>query len=219
MKNRTKIIGILVALIVIIGIVLTCTKGLNYDLLYDSHKVIDIPLNKQFDNKEIEEFVKEVVGNQDIVIQKVELYEDMVAISIKDISDEQLEQLNTKLNEKYETENKVEDLEVITVSKVKALDLIKPYIVPAIVSLAVIVIYLVVYTAIYTRKAIETNMVKTVLEIVGKTILAQIIYVSFIFVTRIQISNVVIPFGIVLYVITTVISMLKLEKKYNSVEK
>ena len=108
--KKKNLIGILLGIIIIIGIILTTTIGLNLDLMYSSHKSIDINLQKQFENEDVYKIAKEVFENQKVKVQKVELYEDMVSIIVKDATDEQLENLNTKLNEKYELENKKDDI-------------------------------------------------------------------------------------------------------------
>ena len=56
-------------------------------------------------------------------------------ICIKDITDEQLQQVNTKINEKYNIENTLEDLVVTNVPNTRIRDLVKPYITPVMISL------------------------------------------------------------------------------------
>ena len=68
----------------------------------------------------------------------------MVCIKTKgEVTSEQIENLNTKINEKYGTENKTEDIVITKVPKVKFIDLIKNYIWPTIISLVIIIIYIV----------------------------------------------------------------------------
>ena len=81
---------------------LTATIGLNLNLMYSNHKRIEIYLEKEFDNNDIYKIAKEVFGNEEVKVQKVELYEDIASIIVKDATDEQLEQLSSKINEKYE---------------------------------------------------------------------------------------------------------------------
>ena len=128
--KKKNLIGILLGIIIIIGIILTTIIGLNLDLMYSSHKSIDINLQKQFENEDVYKIAKEVFENQKVKVQKVELYEDMVSIIVKDATDEQLENLNTKLNEKYELENKKDDMVITNVPSVEISDLVKPYILP-----------------------------------------------------------------------------------------
>ena len=189
--KKKNLIGILLGIIIIIGIILTATMGLNLDLMYSSHKSIDINLQKQFENEDVYKIAKEVFENQKIKVQKVELYEDMVSIIVKDATDEQLENLNTKLNEKYVLENKKDDMVITNVPSVEISDLVKPYILPVSISFIVIIVYLVIYMAINNRVnrklSILKEISKAILNIIGtdstnkKTKLSLlIVYINFI---------------------------------------
>lgn len=214
MKNKT-IIGIIFALIIAIGIVITCIWGLNFDLIYSNHKQIDIYIGQEFENQDIYEIVKETVGNKRIMVQKVELYEDMVSISLKDITDEQLAKLNTKINEKYGIENKIEDITIVSIPNVRGRDLVKPYILPTIISLAIIIVYILIYNAI-TKKE---NTIKGVAKAVGTIIGVQLLYLALLAITRLPVNRLTIPVAIVLYVVTTITILAKLQKEYIKVEK
>lgn len=62
--KKKNLIEILLGIIIIIGIILTATIGLNLDLMYLSHKSIDINLQKQFENEDVYKIAKEVFENQ-----------------------------------------------------------------------------------------------------------------------------------------------------------
>lgn len=207
MKNKT-IIGIIFALIIMAGIVITFIWGLNFDLIYSNHKEIDIYIGQEFENQDIYEIVKDTIGDQRIIVQKVELYEDMVSISIKDITDEQLENLNTKINEKYGIENTVESIEVTDVPNVRGRDLVKPYILPITISLAIIIVYLFVYNKVMkTEKAIRET-----LKVIGTIIGVQLLYLAVLAITRLTINRLTIPFAMALYIITTIVILAKAQK-------
>lgn len=212
MKNK-KIIGIILALIVLAGIIVTCIYGLNFGLNYTNHKEVDIYIGKEFENQDIYAIAKEVLENKKISVQKVELYEDMVSIKVKDITDEQLESLNTKINEKYGIENTIENIVVTNVSNVKLRDLVKPYILPVAISFVIIIIYLVIYNAVYSHMGREVNGIKIVLKAIASIILVQLLYLSILAITRLEINGLTIPVAIVLYSITTIVIFVKLEKE------
>lgn len=150
MKNKITI-SIVLAIVLILGIILTSIYRLNSDLLYTEHKQIDISIGKEFENKDILNLVKEVTGNRKAVVQKLEIYEDMAAISIKEISDEELENLNTKINEKYEIENTVDNLQITEMPSVSFADYIRPYIKPIVIACIIIAIYVGIYILIKKR--------------------------------------------------------------------
>ena len=211
MKNK-KMIGILLALIIIAGIIVTAIWGFNFGFLYSPHKELDIYIGQEFEKEEILSIAKEVVGNQKIVIQKVELYEDMVSIGMKDITEEQIEQLNTKINEKYGIENTVEDIIITEVSHARGRDLVKPYIMPIFISFAVVIAYLIIYIAIYNHMGKTIPMAKTIGISVVVIFIVQLLYFAILALTRLPITRFTLPIAIVLYIVTTIGIMLRLEK-------
>lgn len=217
MKKKT-IIEIILALIILAGIIITCVWGLNFDLIYSNHKEIDIYIGQEFENQDIYEIVKEVVGNQRINVQKVELYEDMVSISVKDITEEQLTNINTKINEKYGIENTVEEMVITSASNVRGRDLVKPYILPVVISLVFIAIYFIIYNAIYSRAGRKINIIKESTKSIGIIILVQLLYLSILAITRLTINRLTIPFAIVLYIVTTIGILANSEKKYRKIK-
>ena len=152
MKNKTIITSIIIAIIIVIGIILTALYRTNFDLSFAAHKQINISIEKEFENEEIKNIVKEVVGNKEIKVQKVGEYQDTVAINIKEISDEELQNLNTKINEKYELENTAQSIEITEIPKVSTMDYVKPYIKPLIIAFIIIAVYVAIYIVIIKRK-------------------------------------------------------------------
>ena len=79
MKNLTskqKILIVLLAIIIISGIIVTVTIGLKFDLKYEKSQKIELNLKKEFEISDIKTITDEVLKGQDVIIQKVELYED-----------------------------------------------------------------------------------------------------------------------------------------------
>lgn len=217
--KKKYLIGLLLSIIVIIGIVLTATIGLNLDLMYSNHKSIDIYVQKEFENDDVYKIAKEVFENEKIKVQKVELYEDMVAIIVKDATDEQLEDLNTKINEKYEIENTKDDMVITDVPGVKVSYLIKPYILPAIISFIIIIIYLIIYMAINNKLNRKINILKEIIKVILTIIGIQLLYLSIFAITRLEVNYYALPIGIVIYAFTTILIWMNLEKQYKIVEK
>lgn len=212
MKNK-KVIPILITVFILVGIVVTCVLGLNFDLSYSAHKQIDIQIGKEFDNKEIKALVKEVVGNRKVTIQKVELYEDMVSIGIQDISEEELQNLTTKINEKYEIENTVENIAVTSVPNVRGRDLIKPYLMPIAISFLIILAYIICYVLIKNHLGKKINMVKAILGTIEIIVEFELLYLALLAITRLPVTALTIPIAIIIYVLTTIGSMAYLEKQ------
>ena len=208
-----KIVGAIVAVIILIGLILTFTMGLNFDLIYSKHKEIDINLKNEFDSKEIEAIAKEVLDGKEVVIRKVELYEDMVSIAVEDISDEQLESLNAKLNEKFEISNEVENLVVTDIPNEKGMDIIKPYIWPVVISFVLIEIYLLGYLFIYKRSGNEVNILKSMAEYLCGSVIVELLYLSVLAITRLPVNRLTVPIAMILFIGTAILKFINNKKQ------
>ena len=71
---KKKILIAVMTCIIIVGFAMIGFVGLNFDINYTANKEIDIYLGTQFEISDIRGLVKEVIGNEATVIQKVELY-------------------------------------------------------------------------------------------------------------------------------------------------
>ena len=96
-----KIIKILLVCLFIAGIIVIATIGFNVGTKYSENTQIGINIGKEFDINDIKAITDEVFGNQRALIQKVEMYQDMVQINVEEASEEQIADLNTKINEKF----------------------------------------------------------------------------------------------------------------------
>lgn len=199
-----KIIWSITAFILIAGITITFFMGLNFGLVYSANKQVDIYIGKQFENDDIKNIVKEVLNIDEIMVQKVEIYEEMVTVTAREITDEQLEEINTKINEKYELENKAEELTVVTNSNIRFTELLKPYLWPVVISIVIMGIYAVI---VYKKLGI--------LKVIGKFLCASVIveavYMSIFAITRLPINRLTIPIGIAVYVIALFVIFNKFE--------
>lgn len=208
--KKKMIYGILIV-IIIAGIVIVATQGLKADIIYSKNVKIDIYLGKDFENSDIKQIAQEVFGYDRIIVQKIELYGDMVSITIPDNNDENMdekvEQLNSKINEKYELKNKVDDITVTHQPKIKLSSIFTPYIWPLAISALIILVYIIVrYRKIGIFRTIAFYAV---------TILAsEAVYLSILAIARIPVNRLVMPIGLLIYVVVlTIVTAIK-EKQY-----
>lgn len=201
-----RTIQAIITFLLVAGILILCIMGLNVGLTYAQSKQVDIYIGKEFENNDIAQIVKEVTGESFVGIQKVELYEDMVSITTKELSQEQLEQINQKINEKYAIENKIEDLTIIDNAKIRGRDVIKPYILPILITLVIIT----VYAAIRYRKL---GIGKTIIRVLGYPILVEALLLSIIGIARIPVNYTTVSVVLLAYAITHIFVFLGLEKK------
>ncbi len=202
-----KVIIALIACIVVAGIAITCVMGLNYELMYSKNTQFDIYIGKEFQDQEIQDIVHEVIGqDKKVITQKVEIYEDMVTITVPEITTEQIEQINQKINEKYGLDNTIEDIQVVNNTKIRGREMVKPYVLPVAISFIII---LIVLTIIYRKLGI----MKVLGNVIGYTFLVQALYLSVIALTRVEVNRFTMPIAIALFAMTQLAVVIKLEKK------
>lgn len=201
--EKNKVLIILTALIVVLGIVITAVMGFNFDLKYQQAKKVELHINKEFAISDIKQITNEVLSKNGVIVQKVEMFEDTASIIAKDITDEQKSNLITKINEKYGTEISAENTEIITVPHTRGRDIVKPYIAPFLISVVIILCYMAI-------RYYKLNCIKVILETIGVLVLAQILLFSVIAITRIPIGRLTIPLMILVYIL----SLLGITNKY-----
>lgn len=210
--NKKIIYGIL-ALIVLVGAVLVVTIGLKLDMKNDANTKIYVYIGKEFDNNDIEQIAKETFETDTAIVQKVEIYNEMALITIKEQNtekiNEKIESLNSKINEKYGLENKTEDIVINNETKINMYSVIKPYILPMLISLIVILVY---SSIIYRKLGILKNIIIYVLTVIG----SQLLYASILVITRLPFNMFIIPIGLIIYAITiVVVTIIKQKQLYD----
>lgn len=204
--KKVKIVTAIITIIMIIGIAITLTIGLNYSLKYQESKKIELYVEKEFETSDIKQIAKEVLQNDDVIIQKVEVYGDSVSIIAKDITDEQKESLISKINEKYGTELSADSTQIQTIPSTRGRDIVKQYIAP----FAIATILIIVYVAIRYYKL---NIVKVALKTVLMLVVTQVLLLSIIAITRIPVGRLTMPISIVVYILTLFGMTTKFEKE------
>ena len=196
-SKKSKIMIAIIALVIIVGLAITLTIGLNFDLRYQDAKAIDIYISKDFEKSDIKQITDEVLSGEKVIIQKVEVFEDTVRITAKEITEEQKQNVINKVNEKYGAEISADDIQIETVPNTRGRDIIKPYLAPFTIATIIILIYM----AIRYRKL---GVVKILLKTVGILVVAEILLLSIMAITRIPIGIVTIPLVITIYLLTLI---------------
>lgn len=197
LSKKTKIIFTIIAIIILIGIAITCTIGLNFDLRYRDSKRMELYLEQEFNISDIKQMTDEVMPGKKVIIQKVEVYEDTVSITAEDITDEEKQSLIDKVNEKYGTTLVAESTEIETIPNTRGRDIVKPYVVPFGIATLIILVYI----AIRYRKL---GVIKTLLKTIVIAIVAEMVLLSIMAITRIPIGLITIPLVITVYLLTLI---------------
>lgn len=210
-----KIIYAVLICVIIAGIVIIATLGLNADIIYSKNVQIDVYIGKIVDIKDIESIAREVFPGERIIVQEIELFQDMVSITISDNRTEEelntkIEELNTKINEKYELENSVDDISVTHNPKIKLSSLIMPYALTIGISMIIILVFVGIR---YKKLGVLKTLVTYILSIGA----AEMILLSIIAITRLPINRFVIPVGLLLLIVIITILGFKNEKKLTTV--
>ncbi len=205
MSQKSKIISFLVYGIVIIGIIVTATIGLNFDLKYQEAKRIQLYIGKTFETSDVKQIAKEVLGNQKVDIQKVEVYEDTASILAKDITDEQKKEIVNKVNEKYSLELSADQIETVTIPRTRGRDIIKPYIMPFAIATIVILVYMAI-------RYYKLGLVKTVAKALATLVLGQAFLLAIMAITRIPVGRITIPLVLATFIATQLEMTIQCEK-------
>ena len=179
-KNKKILIITILALIVLAGVLMTIFLGFNKEAKFEQAKRIDIYVEQKVDLEKVKEKVKEVLGNDNIV-QVVEVYEDMVTIRAKDITEDQKNEIINKVKEIYEFDQTAEDTEINVIPTTRFRDIFKPYVIPFIIISVLLIIYFMIR---YYRLGILKVFGKTILTI----LLGQILLFSILAITRIPVG-------------------------------
>lgn len=203
-----KIIRILLICLIIAGTIVISTIGFNVGIKYSANTQISINMKQEFNVQDVKKIAKEVFKNQPVLVQQVEIYKDMAQITVKEASEEQINELNQKINEKYGLENKIEDLYVTNNSNVKLKTIANQYKIPiAIVSIIVILYAMVLYRKLGIWKVLYTTALNM---IVPQTILFSVYAV-----TRLPINRATAVISIIVYISSIILSFVHLSKKKN----
>ena len=206
MKQRNKIIiaSAVIALIILAGIVVVNIWGFNKELKFVQGQRIDIYIEQQVDKDKIKPIVEEVLGMHNMV-QTVEVYEDMVTIRAKTISEEQRNTIVNKVKEIYQFEQTAENTDINTVPETRIRDMYKQYVLPFAISGVLVVAYMLIR---YYKKGI----LKVLLNAVFVPVVAELLLLSWMAIVRIPVGRFTPALVILVYVASVWYTMKRIEK-------
>lgn len=209
-KNKKNIFLAILAVIILIGIVMFFIKGLNYNLFYGKNTTISIYIDKDIDKEELRQLVEETISSK-LNIRKINDLDNNLLITIREITDEQKDNLITKINEKYELELTNEDLEITNNAQIKLVDMIKPYVAPSVISIILIMIYFIIA---YRKYGIG----KVILETLGSILISEAVLFSIYAIARIPVNSITMPIAVILFVIVIIALMEKFRKEETKIK-
>ena len=180
MKKRDAIILAIIMLIIIIGMILTCTIGFKKQLRFSDSQKIDIYVGEEIDINKIKDIANEVIGNKNMV-QIIEIYGDMVTIRANSITEEQKNTIVNKTKELYEFEQTAENTNVENIPATRIRDILKQYVLPLTIAGAIILGYMLIT---YHKKGLVKVMLNTILI----PIILELLLFSILVITRIPVG-------------------------------
>ncbi|MCI9039365.1 MAG: hypothetical protein HFJ29_05805 [Clostridia bacterium] len=206
--NKKVFYAILIC-IMIAGAIVIATMGLKADIIYSKNVRLDMYLGKEYNKQDIEQIAKEVFGNERMLVQQVEFYGDMFSITVpqevEDL-DTKVEQLVSKVNEKFGLELKKENITKVYQPKIKLSSVLMPYLLPMAISMVIILIYVMI-------RFRKIGVWKTLSAYILTALASELIYLSILAICRIPINRLVTPIGLAIYAIVITIVTAKREKQ------
>lgn len=203
--NKNIYILTITIIIILAGIIVTTTLGFNKELRFSESQKIDIYISHKVDIEKIKDIANEVLGRKNIV-QIVEVYEDMVTIRAKSITEEQKNTIVNKIKENYEFEQTAEKTTIEDVPTTRLRDIYKKYVVPFAISEILIIAYM---TIRYKKVGIIKVMARTlIIPVIGEALLASIIAI-----TRMPVGRFTPVLSIAVYIFTILYVTNKNEKE------
>lgn len=206
MRNINKILVILVAILLVIGMFLIATRGFNYSIEYKGVTELKFMLGQVLDMSEVESIAKEALNNKEMKIQKIDYFNDSINISVVDPTDEEIQALIDKFNSRYGQNNTMESISIIKTADTSLYEIAKHYIVPVIIAVILVAIYM----GIRFRKQ---GILKVTLLPIVMSAVVEALYLSALAILQIPVSIWTMPIALVLLLITLTIYAYRFEVK------
>ena len=185
MKNKKILIYSLIVFI-LAGLIVVLLKGFNVDFMLRSHDSVEYKFETEVNLEEIKQIVKEQLGKKRFNIRIVETFNDTISINSLEITEEEKNNIVSKLNEKYGNEVNLDELQIISNPGLRLRQIIKPYIVPSAIAIAIIyATYCIRFYKNFDFKKIAKSMISV--------ILIDLVIISIVAIFRIPVTTIFVP--------------------------
>lgn len=205
MKKKDVIILAIAMIIIIAGVIVTFTIGFNKQLRYQESQKIDIYVASEVDVDKIKNIANEVLGRNNMV-QTIEIYQDMVTIRAKSITEEQKNTIVNKVKENYEFEQTAENTEIGNIPATRIRDILKKYILPMSLSFVIILVYM-------TVRYHEKGMLKVMLQTIVFPAICEIILCCLIAITRMPVGVYTPTLILIVYLASITYTVIRIENQ------
>jgi hypothetical protein len=246
-SNNKKIMILVLALVILIGIIVVAVKGFNVSLDLREHDTLKFVFDQKFEKADVEGVCKEVFGDKEYMIKTVEVFTDAVYVIAPSIDETEEEALLTKLNDLYKTEDVdevaseeetvQEDIEETSSEEATQTSIydeleqgtdydlykdakvrIRDMVNPYIVPSIISALIICVYIAIKYKKLNNGKFLITVCKTLGETLVITAIVLSIIAIFRIPFTSTIIPIVMFIILVCLVIRLANFEIKLKKLE-
>ena len=212
MKNKNIITYIIICLVIIAGIAVWEAKGFRTEMQFAPRKEIELTNYTGIEIPDIENIASEVLGNTKFMVQRVETFGNAVVIVAKDITEEQRNNIVTKFNEKYGTNIKSENIEIVSIPFTRIKDTIKRFLVPGAITLVLVLIYFLIRFKTIGWKKVATQ------TIIAPAV-AELLLFSIISIIRVPFSRLTVSLGVGVYISIIIMLTVMFENQRNKIIK
>lgn len=212
MKNlskKNKIIYAIAFLIIIAGCIVFFTKGFVFDMKYAKRDQIVLSNKTGFDTSKIKEISQDVLSGKEIEVREVEYFKNIVAISSREITEEEKGKIIEKVNQEYGLDISTDNVKIQNIEQTRIKDMLKPYILPIIITFALSLLYFLIR---YRKLGVKEIFKEGILPI-----LVELEFFSIIAITRIPFGDITIAIALALYAVTLVVIASNFERKADEI--
>ncbi len=183
----------IVAIFTIACILVIAFNKFEFNVNYSKNVRLELDLGGSFAIGDIINITSEVYKDEVAIVRSAGNYGETVAITVKDSTDEQNEQLINKVNEKFETNYTVDDLKIYYNSNIKGTDTIKPYV----LSSAIAGVLILAFFGIRYRKL---GLIKILASVIGTVIGTVILYLALTSIFKMEINEISVASGLAIVI-------------------
>lgn len=183
--NKKLVICIISLIIIVIGVIMALKFGFNQSFEYSDYTRILVYMIGESNLDDINQIMKDNFDGT-YKVSYTDEFKDTVSIIAKRISDEQINNINDKLKEKYEFDENLSNIVIINTPSIDIYDIVKDYIRPVVISFVIVIVYLWIA---YRKEGLVKALVEPCLTI----IIINALYISILAIFRIPVNSYTLP--------------------------
>lgn len=179
---------------------------------YNVSQKIYVPITDEYNIDDVKSVANEVFGKEDSIVNKSKDNAKYAEIEANIVTESDLENLNNKINEKFNLTNDIKSVNAENViikkdmPRVRLTDMAKQYILYTLIATIIVMIY-------FAIRYIKLGIVKVLGTSIAVVVISELLYMSIIAITRIAIDKIVIIAAFAIYILSLILLNKELEKK------